>query len=180
MEKVYTNIMFPFVVQKVLFNFLRKLPLDNQTSIIINSQNSEIFTPFSRNYFNSRLIQNIIYFVYTHLHFISIYNFSILRPDSIFFERTLMFLPENIWIKLRHLLHSLTACSYLCFSIYFSIGLSWKVLYISFNSYTESSFNCPMQSLFFLTYTSIINEWFISSEYSTLTDKSEAVVSLVN
>ena len=39
-----------------------------------------------------------------------------------------MSLPTTVFIKLRHFLHSRTACSYFHFSIYYSIRLSCKVL----------------------------------------------------
>ena len=46
MPRVLTHIMFPILVRKIFLIIFRKLHWDNQTSIIIIRQNSEIFTAF--------------------------------------------------------------------------------------------------------------------------------------
>ena len=132
--------MFTFVVWKVLFKNFRKF-LDT-LKLIPSSvrKNLRYLPPFNQEMFQYQIhFKGLLFSLYQlifqkHLQFLHIQTRQYIL---LFFEITVNFLPTAFLIKLRHFLHSLTACSYFRFSIYFSIGLSLKVLSTSFNRNTE-------------------------------------------
>ena len=76
--------MFSFVVWKVLFQIIRRLPWYTQFSIIISNQTVFIFTLFwIMNYLMVLFIPKIIYCIITVWNFRSINNLSIFSPDII-------------------------------------------------------------------------------------------------
>ena len=90
-----------------------------------------------------------------------------------------MFIPTTVFIKLLHLLHSLTDYSYFCFSV--SFFPVYHAKYFPRHSIeTQNHLSIFRLFLSFDTSDSIINEVYISYKYSALSDGSEAVGSLVN
>ena len=108
--------MFPFVVQKVIFKFLRNIPWETQAYIIISKQTAEVFTTFfSKELFQYQIHSKQYIFYLYHLIFqkhLQPLHINTGRYPTIFFERTVSFLPATVFNKISPFL-TFTECLFI-------------------------------------------------------------------
>ena len=139
-KKFRLTLYFRLWFGKFSFKFLENL---FETPKLLSSPVRKLFWYLLRFYqvlfslSNSFQTKYILYIPFGISEAFTISLYSDWISSNSYFERLVMFLPTTIWIKLRHFLHSLTACLYLRFSIYFPIGIPEKIPSKSFNRSTE-------------------------------------------